>query len=66
MKKVFCLILALYDIFNPEGIYIGRVRLGNYEKSAPLLATAKNSRLYCLRENESGYKELVVYKVMWE
>ncbi len=27
---------------------------------------AKKNRLYCLREKESGYKELVVYRMMWE
>ena len=26
----------------------------------------KNNHLYCLREKESGYKELVVYKMRWE
>jgi len=27
---------------------------------------AKNDRLYCVKEKESGYKELVVYKMRWE
>ena len=60
-----------YDIFNPEGIFIGRLSLDNYGKYSPLQegqleAAAKNNRLYCIREKESGYKELVVYKMRWE
>jgi len=49
------------DIFNSEGLFIGRkgiISSGTIK--------AKNNRLYCLREKESGYKELVVYKMMWE
>jgi hypothetical protein len=29
-------------------------------------AAAKGERLYCIIENENGYKELVVYKMIWE
>ena len=62
------------DIFNPDGLFIGRIELENYGSApfsfygipAPLSAVAKNSRIYCIREKESGYKELVVYKMMWE
>ncbi len=62
----------IYDIFNPDGIFIGRISLGNYGFSGylgtdgPLEVKAKNNRIYCLRENESGYHELVVYKMKWE
>jgi hypothetical protein len=28
--------------------------------------TAKNHRIYSLREKENGYKQLVVYKMRWE
>ena len=65
----------IFDVFNPEGIFIGRISLGNYSmayyKGKPLggLALdvrARNNRLYCLREKDSGYKELVVYKMRWE
>lgn len=64
----------IYDIFNPAGQFIGRTELENYGNLAtspiinplPLDVVAKKSRLYCLREKESGYKELVVYEMMWE
>jgi hypothetical protein len=49
----------MFDIFNPDGILIARKSL-----SGSLgWATLKQNRLYCLREKESGYKELVVYKM---
>lgn len=64
----------IYDIFNPDGLFIGRMELENYGNLAtspiinplPLDVVAKNNRIYCLREKESGYKELVVYKTRWE
>ena len=61
---------AIHDIFNPEGVFIGRKGLNISLRSGILgqssYAKAKNNRLYCLKEKESGYKELVVYKMMWE
>jgi len=64
----------IYDIFNPDGLFIGRIELENYGNLAtsaiinplPLDVVAKNNRIYCLREKESGFKELVVYKMTWE
>ena len=57
----------VYDIFNPDGIFIGKMSLDNYRGTyRPFPAKAKNNRLYCIREKESGYKELVVYKMRWE
>jgi hypothetical protein len=60
----------IHDVFNSDGIYVSRINLKNYGKLEwalePLLAVAKNNRLYCLQEKESGYKELVVYKMRWE
>jgi len=62
----------IYDIFNREGLFVGRMVLDNcryWPKSTikvPSEVVAKNKRLYCLREKESGYGELVVYKMRWE
>lgn len=61
----------IFDIFNSDGLFVGRISLGNYEilDGELLLPTdviAKNNRLYCLKEKESGYKELKVYKMKWE
>lgn len=64
----------IYDIFNPDGYFIARVELDNYgvspysynELPLPLSVESKNGHIYVLRDKESGYKELVVYKMKWE
>jgi len=64
----------IYDIFDPDGLFIGGIELENYGSSpfsftgipVSLSVVAKNKRLYCIREKESGYKELVVYKMRWK
>ena len=67
----------IFDIFNSDGLFIGRISLsngGNPFFSFPLTAIGggpynvrvKNNRLYCMRGKESGYQELVVYKMRWE
>ena len=59
----------IYDVFNPDGLFITRTSLGNpsfYMIWNNKFATARNNRIYCLRNKESEYKELVVYKMRWE
>ncbi len=56
----------IYDIFNPEGALIARMSLDNYSDLRPMEAKARKKRLYSLREKESGYKELVVYRMIWK
>lgn len=57
----------VYDVFNPEGNFIGQTSLDNYYKTAaPLPIKAKNNRLYSLKQKENGYKELTVYQMKWE
>ena len=62
----------IYDIFNPDGVFIGRTVLDNcvfWPESnihIPGNVVAKNNRIYSVREKVSGYKELVVYKMRWE
>ncbi|MEA2006143.1 MAG: 6-bladed beta-propeller [Acidobacteriota bacterium] len=58
----------MYDIFNPEGVFIGRKSLnlpwvGQF--FGVKYQTIKNNRLYCYRENDRGFKEMVVYKIKW-
>ena len=55
----------MFDIFNPDGIFISRKSLNIYSLGEKICAMAKRNRLYCLREKKSGYKELVVYKMRW-
>jgi hypothetical protein len=51
-------------------LLVTRTVLDNYGQSGntegPLFAMAKGDWLYCVREKESGFKELVVYKMTWE
>lgn len=61
----------IHDIFNPDGIFIGRKSMAAYGNNiypgmALNRAKAKNNRFYCIREKENGYKELVVYRMTWE
>lgn len=61
----------MYDIFDPNGIFIGRTSLDNSGNEqaeiwgGPFEAKAKNGRLYCVRAKGSGYQELVAYKMNW-
>jgi hypothetical protein len=62
---------CIHDVFNSDGIFITRVSLPGYGSwmypGRDLnRAKAKNKRLYCIREKESGYKELAVYRMIWE
>ena len=60
----------IYDIFNSDGAFIGRIGFANYGQDVmqmgPLPALSKNDLLYYVREKENGYKELVVYRMRWE
>jgi outer membrane protein assembly factor BamB len=62
----------MHDIFNPRGLFMARTSLDNYTVQGPFkreyetLAIAKKGRLYCLHEKESGFKELLVYKMNWQ
>jgi hypothetical protein len=60
-----------HDIFNPDGIFIARKSLPGYGDwiypgDSLNRAKAKNNRFYCIREKESGFKELAVYKIIWD
>ncbi len=65
------------DIFNHEGIFFMKKNLKILLSGMDIVLSgqgwgvfnhivAKKSRLYHLRTKESGYKELVVYKMNWE
>ncbi len=59
----------MYDVFNPDGVFIDRISLGNlvFESHWNIqYVTARNNRLYCLRRKNSDYRELVVYRMNWE
>ncbi|MEW6456752.1 MAG: 6-bladed beta-propeller [Acidobacteriota bacterium] len=56
----------LCDIFNEEGVFIGRKSLNVYVWEGHLWAHIKANKFYCLKEKDSGYKEFVVYDMKWE
>jgi hypothetical protein len=60
----------IHDVFNADGIFIARVGLGRYgilgRALNPLRATTANGRFYRLCFKESGYPELIVYRMLWK
>jgi len=56
----------MFDIFDPEGAFTGRKSLKDFSYYEALNGKIKIGHLYCIEEKESGYKELVVYKMTWE
>ncbi|UCE40521.1 MAG: 6-bladed beta-propeller [Candidatus Aminicenantes bacterium] len=56
----------MYDIFNPDGVCIGRKSLKIFHDESGLYAKMQNGRFYCINEKDSGYKELIVSKIVWE
>jgi hypothetical protein len=51
---------SMYDIFDTNGEFIGRTELDGYQ------VKFKGDRVYCLKQKDSGYKELVVYQMIWD
>jgi hypothetical protein len=58
--------MYLYDIFDSDGVCIGRTSLKILHDEGGVYANMKGGRLYALHEKESGYKELIVSKIIWE
>lgn len=56
----------IYDVFTAEGAFLARTSLNNMGPQRPLRARIKGNHLYSMQEKESGYIELVVYKMKWE
>jgi len=59
------------DIFNRDGLLVGRTPIGwfdifrQYWELLRLDVVANHGRLYVLREKDSGFKELIVFKAVW-
>jgi hypothetical protein len=61
----------IHDIFNAEGVFIGRKSLNHFataKDSAPsaLEAKLKNNRLYCLQMDDMGYMRIAVSEIRWK
>ena len=56
----------MFDIFNEEGVFIGRKSLNIWIWEVHLWAKIQANRFYCLKEKDSGFREVVVYKMIWQ
>jgi len=56
----------IFDIFNPEGVFISRKSLEDFSTFASLRGLIKNDRFYYIKEKKSGFEKLMVYKMIWE
>ncbi len=56
----------MFDIFNEEGVFIGRKSLNIWIWEGHIWARIKAGKFYVLREKESGFKELAVYNMIWK
>jgi hypothetical protein len=60
------------DIFSPDGVRFSRIALGRHEilravfETQPFDIVIKKDRCYCLREKADGFKEVVVYSMIWK
>ncbi|MDD8026216.1 MAG: 6-bladed beta-propeller [Acidobacteriota bacterium] len=60
------------DVFSPEGIRIMRTGLGSQDllrysfEGIVFDVVLKNGCAYCVREKPDGYKEVVVYSMIWD
>jgi hypothetical protein len=56
----------LFDIFNEDGVFIGRKSLNIWIWEVHLWAKMVANKFYCLKEKKSGFREVVVYKMIWQ
>ncbi|MDH5386373.1 MAG: hypothetical protein OEY18_16855, partial [Candidatus Aminicenantes bacterium] len=59
----------MYDLFNANGVFIGRksLNMGSSQFISKInYAKIRKGFLYYYREKESGYKELMVQRVIWK
>ena len=56
----------MFDVFNEDGAFIGRKSLNSYSWEGHMWMRIRENKLYSLEVKESGFKELAVYKMIWE
>ena len=57
----------IIDVFDPEGAFVGRLSAAVFvNPGTPIDAVACNGRFYYVRESASGFKQLVVEKMIFE
>ena len=50
----------MFDIYNPAGVFVDRKSIGAVVWENHLWAHLSKDKLYCLKEKESGFRELIV------
>ena len=55
----------IFDIFDSDGLFIGKNPIETISWNSQIIAKISGNKLYCVRERSSGYKELIVYKMIW-
>ena len=53
----------IFDIFNQDGIFIGRKALPILFENGTVMAKIKKKYLYCTSEKVNGFKMLIIYKI---
>jgi hypothetical protein len=56
----------MYDIFNKDGIFVGRKSMRIYNNPDGLFAIMKRGHFYSVLEKQSYFKELVDYTMNWK
>lgn len=56
----------LYDVFDEDGVFTARKSLNAVIWEGSLWARMKGDKFYCLQEKESGFKEIVAYRLKWD
>ena len=57
---------SIHDVFNCDGVFIGRISLALSFSREYKYVKSQGQNIYGFLEKESGFKELVVYKMNWE
>jgi hypothetical protein len=55
------------DIFNQEGVFFARISLPvQFSRDPfPIYALVRDQKLYCVGENENGYQQLKIFRMIW-
>jgi hypothetical protein len=55
----------VHDIFNPDGVFIGRTSLDMIYRRDREYAKQRGGKIYGFSQDDSGYEQLVEYKLSW-
>ena len=59
------------DVFSPDGTYIARAPLGYFDilkwmfEGQPGDVVIRNGRVLCVRDKDSGFREVIVSSMIW-